>query len=135
MRPKGMEKMSIAETIETRTRDWLAFAEASEARLLGVRRGEARTLLAARMQEAPGTLENLFRGRLKGVPAALYEKGRREYIRALEREIGKLENELVIARAGHSDADLIDAGEIETHLSALRAIVDRRREVRRANAA
>lgn len=132
MRPEGMDKMSVAERLEICARDWLAFAEASEAKLLGVRREEARPLLAARMQEAPGTLENLFRGRLKGLPATLYEKARREYIRAVEREIGKLENELAVARAGHSDADFIDACEIEAHLAALRAIVKRRKEVRRA---
>lgn len=135
MRPKGMEKMSIAERFEICARNWLGFVEMSEAEMLGVPREEARPLLAARMQEAPGTLENLFRGRLKGIRVTLYEKARREFIRAVEREIGKLENELVIARAGHSDADLIDSGEIETHLVALRAIVDRRKEVRRAKAA
>ncbi|WP_330084338.1 hypothetical protein [Methylocystis iwaonis] len=124
--------MSVAERLETCARDWLAFAETSEAKLLGVRREEARPLLAARMQEAPGTLENLFRGRLKGLPATLYEKARREYIRAAEREIRKLENDLAIARAGHSDADFIDACEIEAHLTALRAIVERRKKVKRA---
>ena len=132
MRPEGMDKMSIVEGFESRARNWLDFAEASEAKLLGVTRDEARPLLAARMQEAPGTLENLFRGRLKGIRVKLYEKARREYSRAAEREIGKLENDLAIARAGHSDADFIDACEIEAHLTALRAIVERRKKMRRA---
>jgi hypothetical protein len=130
MRPGEMDKMSIAETMETCTREWLIFAEKSEAQALGLERIDVRPLLAARLQEAPGTLENLFRGRLKGIPAALYEKARLEFIRAVEREIGRLQNELAIARAGRSDADLRDARAIEAHIAALREIVDRRKGLR-----
>lgn len=135
MRPGEMDKMSIAETTEICTREWLAFAEESEARARGCDRADVRPRLAARLQEAPGTLENLFRGRLKGIRAALYEKARHEFIRAVEREIGRLENELAIARAGRSDVDLRDARAIQTHIAALREIVDRRKGVRHGDAA
>lgn len=133
MRPGEMDKMSICESFETNARHWLAFLETSEAKRLGVSRDAARPHLARRLREAPGTLENLDRGRLKGLRAALVEKLRLEFIRSLEREIGKLENELANARAGCGDLDAVEAREVATHLAALRAIVARRKGVLNEN--
>lgn len=128
MRPKEMDKMSNCETIPAR--HWLDFVETSEAKKLGLaRRDEARPYVAARLKEAPGTLENLYRGRVKSLRHALHEKLRTEFIRAAEREVRQLENELAIARAGHSNIDFSEAREIEAHLEAVRAIVNRRKGV------
>lgn len=129
MRPKDMDKMTNCDTLPAR--QWLDFVETSEAKKLGLaRREEARPIVAARLKEAPGTLENLYRGRLKGLRLALHEKLRNEFIRAAEREIGQLENELAFARAGLGDVDPNEIGEIEAHLQAVRAIVNRRKGVR-----
>jgi hypothetical protein len=131
MCPKEKDKMSNCETIPAR--HWLAFVETSEAKKLGLaRRDDARPVVAARLKEAPGTLENLHRGRIKGLRHALVEKLRSEFIRAAEREVRQLENELAIARAGHGDLDFIEAREIAAHLEAVRAIVDRRKGVTNA---
>lgn len=127
MCPGEMDKMSIAETTELCARRHLAFVETAEARRLGVDRDAARARLASRLKQSPGTLENLNRGRLKRFCSGLVDGLRDEFIRAAEREIGQLTNELERARAGRSDADLRDAGEIETHLQALREIVNRRK--------
>lgn len=126
MRPKDMDKMSNCETIPAR--HWLDFVETSEAKKLGLaRRDEARPYVAARLKEAPGALENLYRGRVKGLRHALHEKLRQEFIRAAEREIRQLENELAIARAGFGDVTDDEAREIEAHLETVRAIVSRRK--------
>jgi transcriptional regulator GlxA family with amidase domain len=122
MRPKEMDKMSAA---ETNARHWLDFVETRDAARLGVERPLARARLAQRIGQAPGTLENLGRGRLKRTCAALVEGLRLEFCRAVSREIGTLQHELDMARAcGRSDADM---GEIETHLAALREILARRK--------
>lgn len=122
MRPTGMDKMSA---VETNARHWLDFVETRDAARLGVERASARARLAQRLGQAPGTLENLGRGRLKRICAALAEGLRAEFCRAVEREIGSLQHELDMARAcGRGDADM---GEIETHLAALRRILERRK--------
>jgi hypothetical protein len=128
MRPAGMDKMSDCETLPAR--QWLDFVETSEARRLGLaRRDDARPLVAARLKEAPGTLENLCRGRLKSLRHALHVKLRNEFIRAAEREIRQLENEMAIARAGCGNADPGEVLEIQAHLQAIRAIVSRQKGV------
>jgi len=122
MRPTGMDKMSA---IETNARQWLDFVETRDAARLGVDRGHARARLASRIGQSPGTLENLWRKRLKRPCTTLVEGLRLEFCRAVQREIGRLQHELDMARAaGLGDADM---GEIETHLAALREILARRK--------
>jgi hypothetical protein len=124
MCPKDMDKMSNCET--TPARHWLDFVETSEARKRGLsRRGDARPFVAARLRVAPGTLERLYRGSLKGLSLALHVKLRDDFIRAAEGEIRQLENELAIARAGRRDIDFCEAREIQAHLEAVRALVNR----------
>lgn len=123
----------MAESIDERARGWLRFSLRREMeRLAGLvepksLRRMARDRLASRMRQAPGTLENFERGRLKRAGFDLIESARLEFIRSTEREIGNLEHELSVARAGHSDLDRLEAREIETHLSALRSILARRK--------
>ncbi|WP_424360228.1 hypothetical protein [Methylocystis parvus] len=125
--------MSIAESIDEQARGWLKFSLRREEKRLEGRvdpdklRGFARSRLASRMRQAPGTLENFERKRLKRIGLDLIDSIRNEFICDVEREIGRLEHELAIAREGYGDLDRLEAREIETHLATARALLARRK--------
>ncbi len=84
---------------------------------------EARRAVASRVGVAPGTIENLRRGRLKSIEGWVRDRLRAAFIRELEAEIARLEHELALLRqcGGHPAADQV--GEIEAHLEAARALM------------
>lgn len=82
---------------------WGRRLEDREADRLGMTVREARAVVARRSGVAPGTLENLRKGRLKSVGAHVYARLRAAVIRELEAEHAALEHELQLLRAAGSD--------------------------------
>ncbi len=71
-----------------------------EADRSGVRSAEALPVVARREGVAPGTIENILRGRVKAVAGWVRDRLRAAVIRELQAEIGRLEHELAVARLG-----------------------------------
>lgn len=88
-------------------------------------RTSARNSLANKLRVGNGTLENLIRGRVKKIDAALRDRLQALLIRELELEIGHLWHDLAIARQtgapNHSD----EITAVEEQLSQARAILER----------
>lgn len=74
-----------------------------EAARSGQSSNAARRRVASKVGIAPGTLENLRRGRLKDVTAYIYAKLHASVIAELEAELRHVEHELAIARAAGLD--------------------------------
>lgn len=70
-----------------------------EAARSGQSSNAARQKVAMRVGAAPGTLENLRRGRLKEVAAHVYAKLHASVVAELEAELRHVEQQLAIARA------------------------------------
>lgn len=87
---------------------------------------EARELAARCSGVAPGTFENLRRGRLKMVTAFVHEQLRAALARELEAEIGALTHELHLVRQGAARRGLDEVEEIEAHLAKARELLNRR---------
>lgn len=77
---------------------WASELEHREAMRSGATRAKARLVVATRTSLAPGTLENLARGRLKAIAVHVYERLRSGLIREWETELVRLEHELSILR-------------------------------------
>lgn len=82
--------MSTAEL----TREWARELE----------RLEGRDALARKLKLAPGTLENLSRGRLKGW-RNISDRVRAYFINAITKEIGRLNHELEVAHRSGRELD------------------------------
>ena len=80
----------------------------------------ARQIVARRTGVAIGTLENLRRGRVKGVREWIAERLRAALIAELEAEVARAEHELTILRASHRRMDQSQIIEVEASLVALR---------------
>jgi hypothetical protein len=106
--------ISLAQTLERRERS----------RLLSV--PEARRSIARKLRIGVGTFENLVRGRVKRVDAAIRDRLQALLVRELEDELARLSHELEMARQGgvHPASEHISA--IETHLSQARALMQER---------
>lgn len=109
--------------IELSARDWAAALEDREQTRSGVSLPNALATVARRIGVAPGSLENLRRGRSKGVRAFLYEKIRAAFIRECEQEMRRLAHELELARQAGLSAGSDEIGEIEAHFKALRELL------------
>lgn len=97
--------------------------EDAEAKRLGVRLTEARTIIARRLHTSPGTLENIRRLRTKVVPHWLMARIKAEFVSILQAEITRLEHEITIAKQTglhHSD-DALQAA--ETQMAAAKEIL------------
>lgn len=70
-----------------------------EAARSGQSSNAARQKVAQRVGAAPGTLENLRRGRLKEIAAHVYAKLHASVVAELEAELRHVETQLAIARA------------------------------------
>lgn len=70
-----------------------------EAARTGQPSNAARQKVAQRVGAAPGTLENLRRGRLKEIAAHVYAKLHASVVAELEAELRHVERQLAIARA------------------------------------
>lgn len=120
MRPRNEDEMS---TIELSARDWAAALETKERNRSGDSIPTARRSVARRIGVAPGSLENLSRGRSKGVRAFLYEKIRAAFIRECEQEMARLAHELELARQAGLRVDGVEIGEIEAHFAAIKELL------------
>jgi hypothetical protein len=92
------------ESPEGVARQWLDRLEAQEARRFGVAKPIARARVAKRLGVAPGTLENVARGRLKGLTVRVFNRLQAAVIDALEADKQGLEHEIFLARQGGVDA-------------------------------
>lgn len=82
----------------------------------------ARKIVARHLGVSPGTLENLRRGRIKDVRAGLLERLRTAVVRELETEIGRLNHELEMARAGCRGASADEIASMVAETDRLRAL-------------
>ena len=115
MASKETDKM----TADVLARQWVTRLELREARTAGTTLANARTTVARRLGVAPGTIENLRRGRTNGVRAWLAEKIAQAVIREILSEIRGLEHELAMARQCGARAGGSEIAEIEAGLAAL----------------
>lgn len=81
---------------EMAARDWVIAIEDHHARVIGQPLPIARQHLARKVGIAPGTLENIRRGRLKGLRHQVAERLQAFMIHHLKTEINKLTHELEI---------------------------------------
>lgn len=84
----------------------------------------ARKSIAAKLRVGVGTFENLVRGRVKRIDAAIRDRLYALLIFELQAEIARLTHELEIARQGGARLDSEQVGEIETHLERVRALLN-----------
>ncbi len=105
--------ISLARNLERRERS----------RLSGV--PTARRSLARKLRVGVGTVENLVRGRVKRVDAALRDRLRALLVTELESEIARLSHELEIARQAGAHPSSDEVAEAETYLARARAILRR----------
>lgn len=111
------------------------FSAAADARRLiegekrrnSVNADEARNRVASRLGVAPGTLENLLLGRLKGVASYLRDRLRSAVIRQIEGEIKRLEHELAVARLSAQRPD-------DDEVASAAALVERAKELLKRSA-
>lgn len=82
---------------DERAQHWARILEHSEASRRGVPISDARPVVARRLGIAPGALERLRRGRVKGVRTWLYQRIRALVIEELHAEIRRQEHELFLA--------------------------------------
>lgn len=76
---------------------WATILEKTEAVRRGGSISEARPIVARRLGVAPGALERLRKGRVKGVRTWLYQRMRALVIEELHAEIRRQEHELFLA--------------------------------------
>lgn len=105
MRLQKVDSSSMPITLDDQAADWTELIERLERSRSGCTRAQARVSAARLVGVSPGTLENIERGRGKGVRHWVTEKIRAAVIRALEQEISRLEHELELARAGGARVD------------------------------
>ena len=105
------------------TRALVRRLERSEGERTGNKLVVVRESLARRLGTLPGTVENLSRGRAKGVRGWLRRRIEIAVISELGAEIGRLEAErTVLVASGHHLA-CEQVSEIETHLAAVRHLL------------
>jgi len=109
--------------LELTAREWATALETKERNRSGASVPNARRNVARRIGVAPGSLENLNRGRTKGVRAFLYEKIRAAFIRECEQEMARLAHELEMARQAGLRVDGVEIGEIEAHFTAIKELL------------
>ena len=80
----------------------------------------ARSIVARRVGVAPGTLERLRAGRIKGVREWISAALRAALIAELEADIARAEHELAILRASSRRVDQSQVAEVEASILALR---------------
>jgi len=110
--------------VDTVARDWTRRLERAEASRTGLPIEDARKRVARRLGVLPGTLENIGKGRIKGIRNWVAQKIRQAVIREIEAEIARLQHELEMARRCGTRLDSELVGEIETHLAAVSALLD-----------
>ena len=101
------------------TRAWVEKLEKTEAARTGVPVTVARRAVARRLGVSPGTVENIRRGRTKGVRAWIADRVANAVIREIENEIRGLSHELQCARQCGARAGESQIHEIQADFEAL----------------
>jgi hypothetical protein len=107
-----MSSVLIAQNLERRER------------ARGLTLPDARMRLADKLRIGVGTFENIVRNRVKRVDENIRDRLQALLVRELETEIARLSHELEIARQGGSHIAIEQVGEIETHLTAARSLLN-----------
>ena len=84
--------------------------------------------VARNVGAAPGTIENLTRGRLKSVAGWLRDALRARVIRELEAEIVRLQHELAVLHQTGVDPRSNEAAAVRADIAAILEALGRRRE-------
>lgn len=112
---------------EVQARQWVEMLETTDARKTGGSSGEARQRVARRLGVSPGTLENVKRGRLKGLRVWVVDRIREAVVREIEAEIARLVHELEIVRQAGCDPRDPDFLAAAAALETARALMERRK--------
>jgi len=115
---KDTSSMTTA-AYDERARGWVTRLERAEKARTGCDLDEARETVASRLGVLPGSLENLRRGRTKGIRGWIYERLRAAMIVQLQHEIAAQKHELEMLIQGGSRPD---SGEIQEVLAGLAAL-------------
>jgi transcriptional regulator with XRE-family HTH domain len=110
--------------IDATARGWAMRLEDAERKRSGCTLPAARGAVAARLGVAPGTLENIRRGRTKGVRASIFERLCLAVADDIQGEIARLEHDLQVARqcvAGTRDGEI---REMDSRRERLLAVID-----------
>lgn len=118
--------MSSAATID-HAREIARSLEAKEQQRAGSK-DLARSSIASKLGIGRGTYDNLIRGRIKRLDVIIRDRLHALLMRELETEIARLSHELEIHRQCGTHLDSGEVGEVETHLAAAKAILNRSAE-------
>jgi len=119
-RPSARDELTYAETM---ARDWARRIEDRESARSGHSVATARKAVARKIGVAPGTLENLRKGRVKRITAFVYERLRAAVIRELEQEIKRAGHELEVARQCGLDPRSADMAALETAMAQVKELM------------
>lgn len=100
---------------------WVKRLEKQEAARTGRTVTDVRPIIARRVGIAPGTLENLRRGRIKAIKKNVYEWLLAAADRQLRAEIALLEHERTVLATKTSRSDRRDLRQVDAHVAAARA--------------
>ena len=113
------DKSSVNATV------FLARLEKREAAQSGANLPDVRKAIARKIGEAPGTIENIRRGRIKRMVEGTTDKIKAALIRSIEGEIAHLSHEVEMLRRTGSPLDGDEILEAETLLSRARALLNK----------
>lgn len=96
----------------------------AERRRTGHKLAVVREKVARDLGTLPGTLENIGKGRIKGVRGWLRERINQMVLREIEAEIARLEAEktMLVASGHHLAGEQM--GEVDTHIAAVKALLN-----------
>ena len=115
--------MSAIAAEEHTARKWVVECEDREARRAGLPLPHARASLSRKIGIPAGTLENIRRGRSKGVRSWVLNVLREFVARELEAEIARLTHELAMVRARTGGAESNAEGAARAAIEAARRLV------------
>jgi len=104
---------------------FLARLEKREAAQSGANLPDVRKAIARKIGEAPGTIENIRRGRIKRMVEGTTDKIKAALIRSIEAEIAHLSHEVEMLRRTGAPLDGDEILEAETLLSRARALLNK----------
>lgn len=119
---KFTDKKSMT-CVDVTVREWTRQLEDTEVRRSGRSRAEARERIAARTGLALGTLENIRRGRGKGLRRWIEDKIAWAVIKDAEAEIGRLNRVLEMARQRVEGGSSDEIREAEASIQAARKAI------------
>lgn len=111
--------------VDAMARDWARHIEDREAARSHTSLSAVRRIVARRIGVAPGTLENLRKGRAKKVAAVVFERLRAAVIREMEHELARCAHELQIALQAGRDPRSTEVAALEAAMVQARAMMER----------